>query len=264
MSFAGTESGTNTEAEQHFEKANELRKLTEYEAAIAEYKKVIELSPNSRIAQDAQYWIGQSHFEAGQFDAASSAFKNLIDEYPESAIIPSARLMIERVEQAKKTKSLSLIEMVLNGDIDQVKLNLSLGADVNAKEKYGTALHAAAGRGHTEIARLLIAHGAEVNAKAEIGWTPLHYAALYGRTKTAELLIAKGADVNVENNEGWTPISFALRSAGGGREMIELLVSKGARVSALHLAAHRGNLDRVRKSLKEDRNVDARDEGGRT
>jgi TolA-binding protein len=66
-------SGTNTEAEQHFEKANELLKGMDYEAAIAEYKKVINLASKSRIAQDAQYWIGQSHFEAGQFDAALSA-----------------------------------------------------------------------------------------------------------------------------------------------------------------------------------------------
>ena len=102
LSFAGTESGTNTEAEQYFEKANELRKLADYDAAIAEYKKVISLSPNSKIAQDAQYWVGQSYFGAGQFDNSLSAFQELLEKYPTSKIIPSTKLMMERVQQAKK------------------------------------------------------------------------------------------------------------------------------------------------------------------
>jgi len=50
---------------------------------------------------------------------------------------------------------------------------------VNAEDDKGiTALHSAAMMGHIEIADLLIAKGADVNAKDEItGWTPLHYAA---------------------------------------------------------------------------------------
>jgi len=51
---------TNTKAEQHFEKANELLKRMDYEAAIAEYSKVVNLSSKSKIAQDAQYWIGHN------------------------------------------------------------------------------------------------------------------------------------------------------------------------------------------------------------
>jgi len=92
------------EAEQHFEKANELLKRMDYEAAIAEYTKVINLSSNNKVAQDAQYWIGQSHFRAGRFDAAQATFAKLIEQYPASAIVPVTKLMVERVEQAKKTE----------------------------------------------------------------------------------------------------------------------------------------------------------------
>jgi TolA-binding protein len=140
LAFADTESGTHTEAEQHFEKANELRKLADYDAAIAEYQKVIRLSPNSRIAQDAQYWIGQSCFRAGRFDEALSAFQKLLDEYPASAIIPSAKLMMERARQAKKSKS--LFEAAVDGDIEQVKLLLTNGISVDIKDRRGrTALY---------------------------------------------------------------------------------------------------------------------------
>ena len=49
LSFANNESGTNAEAEQHLEKANELLKRMDYEAAIAEYEKVINLSSKCSI-----------------------------------------------------------------------------------------------------------------------------------------------------------------------------------------------------------------------
>jgi len=111
---------TIQEAEQHFKKANELLKRMDYQGAIAEYSKVINLSSGSKVAQDAQYWIGQSHFRAGQFDAALSAFQKLLNEYPASTIIPSTKLMIERVQRAKKYYP--LLEAIRKGDTEQVRL----------------------------------------------------------------------------------------------------------------------------------------------
>ncbi|HCO96566.1 MAG TPA: hypothetical protein DIU00_21945 [Phycisphaerales bacterium] len=106
MISVSTNSETVPEAEQHFEKANELLKRMDYEAAIAEYSKVINLSSDSKVAQDAQYWIGQSHLRAGKFDDAQATFAKLIEQYPTSAIIPITKLMVERVEQAKKNEEI--------------------------------------------------------------------------------------------------------------------------------------------------------------
>ena len=101
---ADVASDTSKKAEQHFEKAVERIRQLMYEDAIAELEQVITLVPKSKIAHDAQYWIGQAYFRAGQFDAALSTFEKLTEEYPESAITPVTLLMVERVRKAKENK----------------------------------------------------------------------------------------------------------------------------------------------------------------
>jgi hypothetical protein len=68
------------------------------------------------------------------------------------------------------------------------------------------------GPGHYEppvAVRLLIAKGADVNAKGRSGWTPLHFAANGGHREVAKLLIAKGADLNAKTSDGVTPLDWA-------------------------------------------------------
>ncbi len=102
--FSDAPAESTGEAERHFERANELLKRMDYEGAIAEYEKVVSLSSDSKITQDAHYWIGQSQFKAGRYDAAQATFAKLIEQYPTSAIVPVTKLMVERVEQAKKNE----------------------------------------------------------------------------------------------------------------------------------------------------------------
>ena len=56
--------------------------------------------------------------------------------------------------------------------------------------------------GHKEVVELLIAKGADVNAKNDGGYTPLHQAAINGHKEIAELLIEKGANVNAKDGIG--------------------------------------------------------------
>ena len=64
------------------------------------------------------------------------------------------------------------------------------------------SIHEAAFNGDIEAVKQRLAAGANVNAKHdESGATPLSYAAVKGQEEIAELLIAKGADVNARDLE---------------------------------------------------------------
>lgn len=100
--------------------------------------------------------------------------------------------------------------------------------DVHARGEQGdTLLHWATFEGNEDMARRLIAAGANPNARVEEGGTPLHLAAYRGHTSIAELLIANGAVVNVKTDAGITPLDWAQRN--GHEEMIGLLLANGAK-----------------------------------
>jgi len=91
-----------------------------------------------------------------------------------------------------------------------------------------TPLHWASQHGHLNVAELLVAKKAEVNAKDDKGDTPLHSAAKYDHKDVAEFLLANKADVNAQNNSGNMP----LHAAAGFKDIVELLLSNKAEVSA--------------------------------
>ena len=160
----------------------------------------------------------------------------------------------------------SLHEAAVDGDIRQVKLLISKGADVNAKNKLGkTALHYASEKGHTDVARLLISQGAYVNATNSDGRKPLHYAAMRGDKQTLVLLLSKGADINAKDRDGRTPLFEAMTSTSAGRkEVVELLVSKGAKVPEFHLAAYMGDIEKLKKCLQDGIDINSQEDFGCT
>ena len=81
--------------------------------------------------------------------------------------------------------------------------NQALG-QAQAKE----SIDAASRYGIIEAIKRHLADGADVNAKANDGWTPLHWAAWKSHKEIAELLIANGADVNAKNDVGDTPLDY--------------------------------------------------------
>jgi ankyrin repeat protein len=86
--------------------------------------------------------------------------------------------------------------------------------DVNARdsERNGrnTPLHLAAARGNNEIVRLLLANGAELDARKEKGITPLMEAIFAHHEKTASILLDAKANANIVDETGRTALGYAV------------------------------------------------------
>ena len=95
-----------------------------------------------------------------------------------------------------KPPDISIHDAATDGNIEAVKQYLDAGGDVNAVwDVMGTTpLHSAAWNSHKEIAELLIAKGADVNAMSKFGETPLGLA----DGETADLLRKHGGKTSAE------------------------------------------------------------------
>jgi ankyrin repeat protein len=95
------------------------------------------------------------------------------------------------------------------GRVAVLELLLPLYRDVNVKDDRGiTALHRAAGPGHIDAVRALLAAGANPNASDSRGETALHFACEEQRVEVAALLIENGASLRAKNNEGQIPLEL--------------------------------------------------------
>lgn len=129
-----------------------------------------------------------------------------------------------------------LDQAVRNGDIQGAKEWLHRGGDVNEADLFEeyTPLHYAALCGRKDIAELLLANGAKVNARRSgYGETPLHLAVVGGDESVFTLLLARGAVVNAVDGDLTlsTPLHYA--SCFGRSEFVRLLLAHGARVNAV-------------------------------
>jgi len=173
-----------------------------------------------------------------------------------------------RKHGGKTGEELIIQVAIIRGNFAAVKQHLATGVDVNTKNEQGRGwylIHYAALDGHKEIVELLIAEGANVNAKANNGKTSLHNAAYRGHKEIAELLIANGADVNGKDFANKTPLDTSTHYEKP--EITTLLREHGGKSGAefsIHLAAELGNAEAVKQHLDAGVNVNAKDTAGGT
>lgn len=147
-----------------------------------------------------------------------------------------------------------LVASSAQGTGDVVSMLLDKGADVNVADNLGvTPLIAAATIGDTRVARLLLSHDADANARAEgMGSTatPLMGAARNGDVELTRLLLAKKPDVNVVSRDETGLVKNGPVAFGS--------------VTALHMAALSGSSDVVKMLIDAGAHIDAGDIRGMT
>src|SRR5258707_1186650 len=104
---------------------------------------------------------------------------------------------------AVNSNSSQFFEACERGDADALRSLLaqdrSLTGIAKPGQPYGgwTGLHSVAASGNAEAVQLLLAHGADPNAReAGDNTTPLHWAAAHGHVDSVRALLDAGADVH--------------------------------------------------------------------
>ncbi|XP_074641360.1 uncharacterized protein LOC141899106 [Tubulanus polymorphus] len=128
-----------------------------------------------------------------------------------------------------------------------------------------TPLICAVSLNFVNVAKILLAAGAQVNLTDSFGNSPLYKAAFHGRPHLIQLLLDAGADVNLRNGLGQTPLSIAVQNyvIHNNTESMKLVTEGG--LGLLHIAALYGKSPKVTEvMLSAHCNVDAVDDRGRT
>jgi ankyrin repeat protein len=93
-------------------------------------------------------------------------------------------------------------------------------------------LHGAIKRGDIVAVREYIRAGGSVSSADDDGWTPLAMAAHSGNTELIRLFLDAGADVNRKGSPKGMDSPLALAAMSGARAAVKLLLARGAKVAA--------------------------------
>jgi hypothetical protein len=119
------------------------------------------------------------------------------------------------------------------GRLEILRLTLAAGADLTSTNRFGgTALIPAAEKGHVENVREILTTKIDVNHVNRLGWTALMETAMKKKrgpvhTEIAKLLLAAGANPNIADHQGVTPLAHAERA--GNHEIAALLKAAGGK-----------------------------------
>jgi len=165
----------------------------------------------------------------------------------------SQPLDIEKEWQREADGNASLLaeaqQMVADNQLDKTRFN------------GWTILHDAILQGDGEAVKYLLENGANVNAKADDGWTPLHMAAAifggnerlenknqeFGKYDIFKMVLQARPEIDATTNDGWTPLHAAVANAYTGWRQ-----DKAA------------DLNRIQDLIIAGADINAKDDNGRT
>lgn len=123
------------------------------------------------------------------------------------AIGCSARQEQQGASAKVKAPDIDIHTATISGNIEAVKQHIQAGTNINEKDPFGgsSPLISAALFGQTEIAKVLVEAGADLDFQNNDGSTALLTASFFCRPDIVKLLLEKGADKSIKNKYGATP-----------------------------------------------------------
>ena len=132
----------------------------------------------------------------------------------------------------------ALFRSIADGDLAEFSRLVNDGLHHSVRNKLGeTPLYFAAEKGETEMAKILIARGADAKVLTPNGETVLHAAAMIESSALMTALIEAGAELHAVNRDGETPLHWAART--GTFLAVKALADAGADLNVQD--AQRGN-----------------------
>ncbi len=126
------------------------------------------------------------------------------------------------------------VETALFGSAADLRQSLDKGLDPNAATASGGTTVLMMAQPDIEKTKLLLEHGAKVNARSKSKYSALLVASLYPRSPTVRLLLDKGAEVKMAPGAGaplFNASPFILASFGGNAEIMQQLAKAGSKPS---------------------------------
>jgi ankyrin repeat protein len=144
-----------------------------------------------------------------------------------------ALLLLERRQSLRLTRRFTaLMQASARGHTAIARALLAKGMEPDVRNESGVAaLHLAAGSGRLPIVRLLLEQQADPNLRSKSGQTPLMLAALNGKTRIAEVLLEHGAREDERSDDGQTALMYA--ASAGRTYTVGALLAAGADANAV-------------------------------
>ena len=112
---AGTAGAADAGGDQAaYKSAFDALKSTDYAGAIARFRDMLRAYPQSSLAGNAQYWLGEAYYVTHDYDDAAASFRAVGEQYPQSAKVPDAllKLGLTQIDQKKTADARATLRQV--------------------------------------------------------------------------------------------------------------------------------------------------------
>ncbi len=178
---------------------------------------------------------------------------------------------VKMIFLSRDDKNSALIDNIYANKIDEIKLLIDCGADIEVENRFGyTPLMIAIYYDKLAIVKFLIAKGGNIEAKDKYGYTPLMITACYGMVDFMRVLLDSGVNLEAKDKNGNTALMMGVHF--GIIEVVRILIDNGANIEAKDnynyalsmVAAYNGRADIMKLLIDQGINIEAHNDYGYT